>query len=665
MANRWYVKLGDEELGPLSDSGLDRLIEAGGIQGDTLVRSGPSTPWTPIQAVPGLMAKLARPSPSSGGGSQTSPPKSPPPRPAPPPPVVMLPATVVPPTAAARRFGKLELGLGAAACLIAFAAAWAAAHLASSRMGSSAAKSSGAAGQLAALKQETDLLQQELLSARRQLDDLRRAPPQPPVSPPPSPAPPPVDLSAERKALAEAIARDWANQEDAAARLRHELSHVIDPALDAVAGEPYKSQADDLFRQKLPDVERELAGADADQLAKRKQELQRQQSESRQKTGQLLADAKAAIKRVNLERAGELLKQYLASGYAERRDNAILTLKELTSAKPLDVANVVDELTPHQVSELASTERLPANWPHKYADPDVADAVRKMAVRMAKCMHGSVRSGEFFKRAVAELNAYELAPLRKAQFVRDVGQLDLERDLTPAKAAELVDAYGFFRFADLTPQIDDALNVRVNRLIADETERTAERVVRGELEFVSLGELCRKARQMAGDAWPADDAALPYAGHWVSRDRWHLYIDPWRDAIVYRKSSPPGAFEQRVCKLAPGYLVAYERRAFGAIKETLPISQNPFWKERYDQNKDEAPEIDGPDADENVALTLYVLKPGEAKTLRLYRRYKNPAGEAQIEEIKGQAFWKSLGDESLYRPYEDVYRYVNDKLAPE
>lgn len=94
-------------------------------------------------------------------------------------------------------------------------------------------------------------------------------------------------------------------------------------------------------------------------------------------------------------------------------------------------------------------------------------------------------------------------------------------------------------------------------------------------------------------------------------------------------------------------------------------AQNPFWKERFDENKDELPEIDGPQANEIVALTLYVLKSDESKTLRLFRRYKNPVRSVRNEEIKGQAFWKSLGDESLYRPYEDVYRYVNDKLAPE
>lgn len=670
MANRWYVMLGGEELGPLSDSGLERLIQSGGVAGDTPVRSGPDSPWLPARRVPGLLRRFSR-QPTSPGGA--SPPPGPqPPRTGPLTPASSPRAAPAPPRSSsapasgaaphARRM-KWPFVAGAGAIWLAvFLASLAIARLASSRSGAQTGADRGAGDQLAVLQRETALLQQELLAARRQLDDLRKAPPQPPPS---APAAPGVDLAAERKSLAEAIARDWAAQEDAAARLRHELSHVIDPALDAVAGKPYQSQAADLFRKKLPEVERELAGADAAQLAKRRQELDRSQAESRQQTEQLYADANAAIKRCDLQRADELLKQYLGSAYAERRDETVALLKELSSAKPMKIADVVVDLSQQQQCELASTQRLPVAWPQKYNNPDLAEAARQMAVRVATLFCGFSRDEAFLKGLIADQNAYELCPLRKAQLAHDVGRLDFERDLTPAKVADLIDAYGFFNLADLAPQIDGAVALRLSRLIKDDTEEMLEQYTRGEIKFVSLGDLCRKARQMAGDAWPAADAALPYAGHWVSRDRWHLYIDPWRDAIVYRKASPPGAFEQRVCKLAPGYLVGYERRAFGAIKETLSNSQNPFWKERYDEKKDEPPEIDGPDADEHVALTLYVFKPGESKTLRLYRRYKNPTQSIRNEEIKGQAFWKSLGDESLYRPYEDVYRFLEDKRAPE
>lgn len=664
MANRWYVKLGDEELGPLSDSGLNRLIEAGGIQGDTLVRSGPGAPWTPVQAVPGLMAKLARPATTSGCSAPTSPPKPPAPRPAAPPTVVMLPAAAMP-HAAARSVGKLELGLGAAACLIAFAAAWIAAHLASSHGAAPAVESSAAAGQLAALKHETDLLQQELSSARRQLDDLRRAPPQPRPSPPPSPPPPPVDLAAERKALGEAIARDWAAQEDAAARLRYELTHVIDPAVDAVAGEPYKSQADELFRRKLPEVERELAAADQGQLAQRKQELQRQQSESREKAGQLLADAKAAIKRCDLERADELLKQYLGSGFAERRDEAFTMLKEMKDAAPEVIAKAIWGLTASQRSDVNSTGRLPDAWPHKYTDPDLAEVARQFAVRVARFAIGTIELPEFDKRSRSEEHAFELSKFRKLYFAAFVAALDLDRNMTQDAVSNAVDAIGFFSTADLMPQIDGVITGRLCDVLQQDLEANFARVARGEIEFVSIGDLVRKCREMAGEKWPADDAPLPYAGHWASRDRWHLYIDPWRDAIVYRKSSSGPAFEQRICKLAPGYLVAYDRQSAGKLEPRSSPATNPFHHERFDVNKDESSGLETEADDKRVALTLYVFKPGEPNSLHLYRRYKDATRSVKNDELLSLEFWKSLGDESLYRSVPSVYRFVDDKQTPE
>ena len=658
LANRWYVMLGGEELGPLSDSGLERLVHSGGVLGDTLVRNGRDGSWISASTVPGLLSQTLRLPASPGGGA---------PQPAPQPPRTgpQAPPSAAPPASpSGGRRMKWRLAAGACAVwLVVFLASWAVARATSSHYSQQAAGDRGAGAQLDALKQEADLLQQQLLAARRQLDDLRSAPLQPPSTAPPPP--PPADVTAERKSLAEAIARDWAAQEDAAARLRHELSHVIDPALDAVAAKPYQSQADDLFRKKLPEAERELTGADAAQLAQRRQSLQHSQAESQQKAQQLFADAKAAIKRGDLERADELFKQYLGSGYAERREDAVTILKELTSARPTAIGDDVLDLSQQQQCELASTQRLPAAWPRKYSDPDVAEAARQMAVRVATLFCGFSRDEAFLKRLLADRNAYELCPLRKSQLAHDIGRLDYEHDLTPAKVTELIDAYGFFNLADLAPQIDDAITLRLSRLIRDDTEAMIERLTRGEIKFESLGELCRKARQMAGDAWPADDAALPYAGHWVSRDRWHLYIDPWRDAIVFRKSSPAASREQRVCKLAPGYLVGCERRTYGAVDPSVNPTQNPFWKEKFDGKKDDIPEDVGPEADKIVALTLYVFKPGNAKTLRLYRRYKNPSQGVRNEELKGQAFWKSLGDESLYRPYEDVYRFVDDKLAPE
>lgn len=624
MANRWYVKLGDEELGPLSDAGLARLIEAGGIQGDTLVRNATAGSWTQARAVPGLLsgrralhaqAPSAPKSPAPPGGAARTAPLSPEQpssarapaahasRP------VIAAAVPVPPGAAASNVVVVQPMSDAAAsrkppkwlfalamiavCSLAFVASWAVARLASPRPGAAGAGSADGEAQLAVLKNETVLLQQELLAARRRL----------------------VELS----------------------------------------------------RPKPPAAGRELSDAKPAPPAEDPREVERGPSESPQQAEQLFAGAKAAIQRCELTEAEKLLKQYRAAGYAERRDAVAALLEELPDAAPLRLRDDVADLTEKQCREFVSTGRLPDAWPRKFADPDVAEAVRQMALRLAKVCCTTAPLSDFLHRGVADQQAYELSPVRKFQLLNDADDLDDERDLTPPAVAALVDAYGFFRVADLAPQIDSAIVTRLAGIFNEGAEEQVARLARGEIEFATLGDLLGRCRKIAGAAWPADDAPLPYAGHWISRSKWHLYVDPWRDAIVFRRSSPPAKYEQRVCKLAPGYLVAYERRVFGAVKELLPQDQDPFADEngKPDENKDDYPDLEGPAADELVALTLFVFKPGKPNTLHLYRRNKNPNTEFNLAEIKNQAFWKSLGDESLYRTVNDVYRFVDDKLSPE
>jgi hypothetical protein len=59
MGNRWYVSLGDQEVGPLSDTGLERMIQGGRIEGDALVRNGVAGEWTVAREVEPILA--ARP----------------------------------------------------------------------------------------------------------------------------------------------------------------------------------------------------------------------------------------------------------------------------------------------------------------------------------------------------------------------------------------------------------------------------------------------------------------------------------------------------------------------------------------------------------------------------------------------------------------------------
>ncbi|HVX61193.1 MAG TPA: DUF4339 domain-containing protein, partial [Pirellulales bacterium] len=60
MANRWYVALDGEQLGPLSDTGLERLIQGGRVDNATMVRNGASGEWLTVELAEELLA--ARPS---------------------------------------------------------------------------------------------------------------------------------------------------------------------------------------------------------------------------------------------------------------------------------------------------------------------------------------------------------------------------------------------------------------------------------------------------------------------------------------------------------------------------------------------------------------------------------------------------------------------------
>ena len=60
MANRWYVALDGEELGPLSDTGLERLIQGGRVDGTTMVRNGTSGEWLTVELAEEMLAAPPR-----------------------------------------------------------------------------------------------------------------------------------------------------------------------------------------------------------------------------------------------------------------------------------------------------------------------------------------------------------------------------------------------------------------------------------------------------------------------------------------------------------------------------------------------------------------------------------------------------------------------------
>ena len=67
-AQQWYMAIGGNQLGPVSEQEVISSIENGTADGNTLVFTAGMTNWTPIAAVPSLAAYL------KGGAAQPPPP---------------------------------------------------------------------------------------------------------------------------------------------------------------------------------------------------------------------------------------------------------------------------------------------------------------------------------------------------------------------------------------------------------------------------------------------------------------------------------------------------------------------------------------------------------------------------------------------------------------
>src|SRR5580704_15417726 len=57
---RWYIKLANEAIGPVTDAELQELVQKGGIGPRTPVSSDRQT-WVPAHAIPGFAARLLNP----------------------------------------------------------------------------------------------------------------------------------------------------------------------------------------------------------------------------------------------------------------------------------------------------------------------------------------------------------------------------------------------------------------------------------------------------------------------------------------------------------------------------------------------------------------------------------------------------------------------------
>ena len=68
MAQQWYLAIGGQKVGPLSEDDTIRRIRGGEIGADTLVFTAGMANWTPLGAVPALAASLPGASVPAAGG---------------------------------------------------------------------------------------------------------------------------------------------------------------------------------------------------------------------------------------------------------------------------------------------------------------------------------------------------------------------------------------------------------------------------------------------------------------------------------------------------------------------------------------------------------------------------------------------------------------------
>jgi uncharacterized protein (TIGR00266 family) len=75
MANeQWYMAIGGQQAGPVGEDEVVRRMQAGTIDGNTLVFTGGMSTWTPIKDVPQLAARLTGAAPAAAPAAVAGPP---------------------------------------------------------------------------------------------------------------------------------------------------------------------------------------------------------------------------------------------------------------------------------------------------------------------------------------------------------------------------------------------------------------------------------------------------------------------------------------------------------------------------------------------------------------------------------------------------------------
>lgn len=483
MANRWYVKQDGRELGPFSDAGLRRFLESDQALPGVRVRNGSAGEWlAPMQAgVAGPLsaapAAAAVSSSNAPGGKSTE--------------VVAL-VESLPLTAGPKPFwsrpatwiaaGANSLTLLSAACV----GAWLPArHLNAERpMAPAPAPASGAVNpSVAELEQETKRLREELADLQGRMREREHA------SPAPEPAPPAFDLTEERAALAKEIALEMARQEDLQERFKYESGLQVGAAAARVDLPPYRSLRDERYVIHLPKIELELSKLDRAALAARRAAFEQATSDRVKRIEQMRSQIRQAVAALDVDLAGQKLKQYLPLVDGEEHDRAVKLLGQLENARLENLLKYVRAMPDEARQALAEKGPAPADLMRQFDDPDLDGALQTQLPRLAALTSAEADDKAWQQLGEEALRNRDLTTLRRWAFLQQAFSAKLEGRLTQDRVADLVDKFGVFQLAG-------ELSLVGGRLTAP---ATAESAFRNGVELqVALADLYAECRKLAG-----------------------------------------------------------------------------------------------------------------------------------------------------------------------
>ncbi|HVX60806.1 MAG TPA: hypothetical protein VHC19_09395 [Pirellulales bacterium] len=467
---------------------------------------------------------------------------------------------------------------------------------------------------------------------------------------PSAPESKPADLPAARKELAKLIATEMALEKERDERGRYLKQFKAAPQAE------YKSDFRAAIDEQMAAAEKEADALDLEHVALRRKELEDRRNARRKAAARLLAEAKSAAAAADVALAFERTSGYLLVASPEELPSAVTLLRELDQADPWVLYARLVDAPLAELQRVIAEGRLPDGWPKPPEEPAVIEAVRNSAVRLAPMVLSMAQTTQLLEEFVKTEAKLDLAKRRKLLFLFEADKLHDSGELDEGNVKRLVGDFGTFKADDLSPLIDSVL-ARDSRETGEDTARDyVPAVARGDIKRISLRQLYDECRKTAGDAWPADDQPHPLAGMWEGPSQWQVHIDPPQEEIALLRASPKVRIVQRLCKIGPDYLVAYENRA----ADQRESSNYPF----------PAGKLLGPHpllkfgdffADGGaVDFTYYAL----AKDGRMLAIRRRTTTSAHVRENMGREFWRTLDKSQGFREWPDEFRRVDAKAQP-